>query len=383
MPTKSLFLLPPNTRAHTAHSCLYAIFSGHGDSKVAEIALERISAEILLGQLAGKTTEDEVKDVLRQAFVSAENGYTDWAGNFLAQKAMLQAELKGVSQYEISCKYKDIVRQLNYINDKLTIGASVVLALIHNRMLYICNVGNCRALLCKSDDNNVLRVVQLSVDHNLYNEDEILRLCQLGLDVQSFKQSPFFTTRCIGNYIGKAGYQDCSFLSSASSEPIIGQPEIVGAIPMDESCRFLLLMSGGLCKTLQDVFPTDTIQVNKEIIQMTVEQFRVQSTLMGVSQSTVHKVVQMHHDAFMRQIEDDNRSLFNVRDDITLLVRNFNFPMPNAIHKKHSQQHQVSFNTIAQQQPVNSMFGTDSANIITTTDSQYTDTNSSSSYSEL
>lgn len=364
------------------HSCLYAIFSGHGDAKVAEIALERISAEILLGQLAGKTTEDEVKDVLRQAFVSAENGYMDWAGNFLAQKAMLQAELKGVSQYEISCQYKDIVRQLNYINDKLTIGASVVLALIHNQKLYICNVGNCRALLCKSDDNNVLRVVQLSVDHNLYNEDEILRLCQLGLDVASFKQSPFFTTRCIGNYIGKAGYQDCAFVSSASSEPIIAQPEIVGAIPMDESCRFLLLMSGGLCKTLQDVFPTDTIQVNKEIIQMTVEQFRVQSTLMGVSQSTVHKVVQMHHDAFMRQIEDDNGTVFNARDDITLLVRNFNFPMPNAIHKKHSQQHQVSFNPVTQQH-VNSMFDTDSANIITTIDSQYTDTNSSSSYSEL
>lgn len=85
--------------------CLYAIFSGHGDSKVAEIALERISAEILLGQLIGKTTEDEIKDVLRQAFLSGENGYMDWAGNFLAQKAMLQAELKGVSQYEVQKRY--------------------------------------------------------------------------------------------------------------------------------------------------------------------------------------------------------------------------------------------------------------------------------------
>lgn len=259
-----------------------------------------------------------------------------------------------------------------------------MLALIHNSKLYICNIGNCRALLCKSDDNNVLRVVQLSVDHNLKNEDEILRLCQMGLDVQSFKQSPFFATRCIGNYIGKGGYQDSSFLSSATSEPIIAQPEIVGAIPLDESCRFLLLLSGGLCKTLQDVYPIDTIQVNKEIIQMTVEQFRVQSTLMGVSQSTVHKVVQMHHDTYMRQIEDENKCVFNVRDDITLLVRNFNFPMPNAIHKKHSQQHHQfsTFNSDANSHHINSMIDQDSENIITT-DSQYTDTNSSSLYSDM
>ena len=36
--------------------------------------------------------------------------------------------------------------------------------------------------------NGVLRVVQLSVDHDLRNEDELLRLSQLGLDVEKFKQ---------------------------------------------------------------------------------------------------------------------------------------------------------------------------------------------------
>lgn len=164
------------------------------------------------------------------------------------------------------------MKQLNSINDELSMGASVVLALIHYSKLYIGNVGNCRALLCKNDDNNVLRVVQLSVDHNLTNQDEHLRLCQMGLDVQSFNQSQFFTTRCIGNYIGKSGYKDCSFLSSATSEPITSQPEIVGAIPINDSCRFLLLMSGGLCRSLHDVYSSDTNQVNKEIIQMTVEQ---------------------------------------------------------------------------------------------------------------
>lgn len=146
--------------------------------------------------------------------------------------------------------------------------------------------------------------------------------------------APFVNTRCIGSYTGKSGYKDSAFLSAATSEPIISQPEIVGAIPLDESCRFLLLMSGGLCNTLHDVFESDTNVVNKEIVQMAVEQFRIQSTLMGVSQTTVHKIVQMHHDSYMLQIENNASSTFKQRDDITLLVRNFNFPMPNAIQKK-------------------------------------------------
>lgn len=124
----------------------------------------------------------------RQAFVAVERGYLESIDIILAQKAMLQCELEGISQYEISRQYKDILNQLNFINNELSIGTSVVLALIHQSKLYITNIGSCRALLCKNDSNNVLRVVQLSVDHNLNSEDETLRLQQLGLDIQSFRQ---------------------------------------------------------------------------------------------------------------------------------------------------------------------------------------------------
>lgn len=84
--------------------------------------------------------------------------------------------------------------------------------------------------------------------------------------------APFLSTRCIGCYIGKAGYKDSSYLSGASSEPVISQPEIVGPIAVDESCRFLVLMSGGLCKTLRDIYSNETSIVNREIVQMIVEQ---------------------------------------------------------------------------------------------------------------
>lgn len=62
------------------------------------------------------------------------------------------------------------------------------MALVFGGKLYVANVGDSRALLCKTDNNQVLRVIQLSVDHDLRNEDELLRLSHLGLDIDSIKQ---------------------------------------------------------------------------------------------------------------------------------------------------------------------------------------------------
>lgn len=73
-------------------------------TQVAEFSLQRIAAEILLGQLNEKgATEEDVKEVLRQAFVSAEKGYLDSIDSNLARKTVLQCELEGLSQYEVSC----------------------------------------------------------------------------------------------------------------------------------------------------------------------------------------------------------------------------------------------------------------------------------------
>ena len=47
---------------------LYGIFDGHSGSKVAAFAAQRLPEEILLGQLHGRVTDDEIKDVLKQVF---------------------------------------------------------------------------------------------------------------------------------------------------------------------------------------------------------------------------------------------------------------------------------------------------------------------------
>lgn len=86
----------------TCRRSIYAIFSGQGGSQVAECSLQRIAAEVLLGQLNEiGATEEDVKEVLRQAFISAEKGYLDSIDSNLARKTVLQCELEGLSQYEV------------------------------------------------------------------------------------------------------------------------------------------------------------------------------------------------------------------------------------------------------------------------------------------
>lgn len=253
-----------------------------------------------------------------------------------------------------------------------------MLTLIYNSQMYICSIGNCRALLCKTDENNVMRVNQMCVDHNVHNEDEALRLSQLGIDIQAMKQSPFQSTRCIGCYSGKAGYKDNSHMSGASSEPVVSQPEIIGPIPLDDSCRFLVLLSGGLRRILHDIYPNEAHAVNRELVQMIVEQFRTQSTLSGVSQSVVHKVVQMHHDTYMRQVDDPP---FQGRDDITLLVRNFNYPMPNAIHTQRNRSNHlqgVMMHRSPATQSTTFFSSSNRSSIIDTTNTYYTNSSTSS-----
>jgi serine/threonine protein phosphatase PrpC len=49
-------------------TCLYGVFDGIGGSKVAAYAAQNMPAEILLGQLVHKNTDDELKQVLHQVF---------------------------------------------------------------------------------------------------------------------------------------------------------------------------------------------------------------------------------------------------------------------------------------------------------------------------
>ncbi|KYM87348.1 TGF-beta-activated kinase 1 and MAP3K7-binding protein 1 [Atta colombica] len=366
---------------------LYAVFDGHEGTKAANFAMQRMAAEILLGQLNGKSTDEEVKEVLRQAFIAVEKGYQDSIGDLLAERASLQFDIPdGLTPYETYQKFPDLVDKLNALNCELSAGTSAVVALVYRGKLYVANVGDSRALLCKTDSNQVLRVVQLSLDHDLRNEDELLRLSQLGLDVESIRQGSHLgnqeNTRCLGNYLVKGGYREFEELTASMAEPIIAEPEIHGSIELDESCRFLLLMSRGLYKSLEEATGTD--QVNKELALIAVEQFRIQSTLTGVAQAVVDKVVRIHHDINMSNTQ--NTMTTGKRDDITLLVRNFNFPLSHALKSPTNRSdHSVRFNPVVQTAPINMLDNEDLSSTSTgiTDDNVDTSTTETSTTSDL
>ncbi|XP_076042482.1 TGF-beta-activated kinase 1 and MAP3K7-binding protein 1-like isoform X2 [Oratosquilla oratoria] len=308
------------------YTYLYGVFDGHDGAKAAYFASQRMPAELSFEQLTEKNTEEEVKAVFRDAFLAVENGFLESIDPKIAERTQLLDKIPdGMSQFEAAQKYPETFSRLQALEQEVSGGTTAVVALIHRGMLYVGNVGDSRALLCWKDRLGVLKVKQLSADHNTSSHDELQRLSNIGLDICKIKGAKLGNhdnTRCIGSYFIKGGYKEFDMLSDATAEPVISEPHIT-SIPIDESCRFLLLMSDGLYKSYEEAKPTD--QVNKEIAQMVVEQFVEQPTLTSVAQTVVDKVVRMHHDMYLTK-----QSNITTRDDITLIIRNFNFPLRQA-----------------------------------------------------
>lgn len=69
----------------------------------------------------------------------------------------------------------------------MSCGTGAAIAILKNNRLYVANVGESRVLLCKTDKDDVMRVVQPTIDHNLTNLDEVTRLTNLGLKISNGK----------------------------------------------------------------------------------------------------------------------------------------------------------------------------------------------------
>lgn len=304
----------------------YGVFDGHAGPRAADFAAQRMPAEILLGQLMGKETDKEVRELLHQAFLTVEKGFFESIDDLLAEKENLRLQLQGLKTMEAIERFPEVVQRLKCVTEEIQSGTTAVIALILDNRLYVANVGNSRAVLCKEDNDGKICIIPLTVDHTFANEDELLRLSHLGLDVsklrQDMKNNQRNCTRCIGNYTSKGGYKEFDNFSEATEEPIIAEPNIVGGITIDDKCKFLILMSEGLYRSMEEA--TKTTNPNTVLVNMLLEQFSKQSTLNGVAQAVVDKVVRIHSDTYTREGESQKR------DDITLLVRNFNCLLPNA-----------------------------------------------------
>ena len=91
-----------------------------------------------------------------------------------------------------------------------------MVAVLTSDRLYVANVGDSKAILACKENDGSLQVKQLSVDHDVDNEQELERLTALGLDREQLKKSGKLgtqkSTRSIGDYMLKGGYKDVDVL---------------------------------------------------------------------------------------------------------------------------------------------------------------------------
>ncbi|KAM4584228.1 TGF-beta-activated kinase 1 and MAP3K7-binding protein 1 isoform 9-T9 [Odontesthes bonariensis] len=304
---------------------LYGVFNGYDGSRVANFAIQCLTAELLLGQLNSSHTDNDVRRILTQAFDVVEKSYFDTIDDALAEKAHLSNYLLPHNESQ------KVQERLKELEQEVSGGATAVVALMLNNKLYVANVGTNRVLLCKSSSDGQNQVLQIGRPHSTDNEDELQRLTALGVDSARVRQAGQIagqsSTRRLGDYRVKINYNEIDLLSAAKTKPVIAEPEIHGSHSLDGVTGFLLLMSEGLINALESAHGPE--QVNQEIVAMVAAELAQQSSLEAVAQSVVERVKRLHHDVY---VSGRQRATYCSRhEDMTLLIRTLNYPLADAV----------------------------------------------------
>ncbi|XP_035769291.1 TGF-beta-activated kinase 1 and MAP3K7-binding protein 1 [Neolamprologus brichardi] len=313
---------------------LYGVFNGYDGSRVANFASQCLTAELLLGQLNSGHTDNDVRRILTQAFDVVEKSYFETIDDALAEKANLSNYLlphnENVPFHQLSPQSQKVMERLKELEQEVSGGATVAVALILNNKLYIANVGTNRVLLCKSSSDGQNQVLQIGRPHSTDNEDELQRLAALGLDSSRIRQAGQIagqsSSRRLGDYRVKFNYNEIDLLSAAKSKPVVAEPEIHGGQSLEGVTGFLLLMSEGLINALESAHGPE--QANQEIVAMVAAELAQQTSLEAVAQSVVDRVKRLHHDVF---VSGRQRATYCSRhEDMTLLIRTLNYPLADA-----------------------------------------------------
>jgi len=289
---------------------VYGVFDGFRGSKVSDFAIKKLPAELCLGQVSQNSTDEAVREALRQSFKTLDQEYF----NFIGEKLALRMA--------VGLENPNDPRLLQLDMETLVGASAAVSVLLNNKKLFVANAGDVRTVLCTTRPNGDVKALPLFIDHSINNEDEALRLTQLGLDKNDLAKITE-TTRCLGFHQVKGGYKEVDYLRNSQEEPVLSLPDCLGPIQLESHHLFMIVFTSSLSECLVDICN----DVNTELCRIVKEQFSENTTVSGVAQSVVDKVVRMHREHFEIKV-DDNVELR--REDISLLVRNFNAKLSNA-----------------------------------------------------
>lgn len=159
---------------------------------------------------------------MRQAFESIDGEYFSTIGEYLAKRMVMRFDQRVRPDDPTLAK----------LDAKTVCGASCVVAVLLNETkLFVASVGDTRAVVCSLRPEGTLKALPLTIDHVIgSNEDEALRLSQLGIDIGSAIAALGHSgyTRCLGHHRVKGGYKEIDLLSKVENEPVLAEPEIHG-----------------------------------------------------------------------------------------------------------------------------------------------------------
>eukprot|EP00117_Sycon_ciliatum_P045167 scpid57702/ scgid32497/ TGF-beta-activated kinase 1 and MAP3K7-binding protein 1; Mitogen-activated protein kinase kinase kinase 7-interacting protein 1; TGF-beta-activated kinase 1-binding protein 1 len=330
-------------------SFLYGVFDGHdGSARASEYAQDKFPADLLYDRLEKAHTEKQLCEALRQSFLAVEGGFFASLDATLARRAQIRGQLPpGLNDYQLYEKVPGLVTELQSLNEAITGGTTAALALIHQNSLFTANVGDSRVVLATCA-NSVLPMIShvsgglapaqdlveahlLTVDHDCNNDAELERLSSIGLDRDRIRRNKRVgsheNTRSIGDYSMKGGYKEFEEIRQAVSEPLVAEPFIQRALPIQNNWLFMFLMSDGVYKAVEESHGLPSHMANVYIAQIISHLLMSSASIQAATEGALNYILTDHLKAFLSG-DQEKAIRCRKRDDCTLVVRCFHHAVP-------------------------------------------------------
>ncbi|VAH93777.1 unnamed protein product [Triticum turgidum subsp. durum] len=229
----------------------YGVYDGHGGRAAVDFVSDHLGKNVVAAVLATTTEEaqgtepssgstDAVTAAIRAAYLATDS---ELVKQFRVQiRLTLKVRVK-VSEFGVKM---ELVTRNNW-EDKngLRGGSCAATALVKDGDIYVANLGDCRAVMCRGGV-----ATAVTSDHTAAREDERSRIENSGGYVS-----------CGSNGVWRV--QDCLAVSRAFGDAdlkrwVIPEPEI-RRLPLTAGCEFLVLASDGLWNKVSNQEAVDAV----------------------------------------------------------------------------------------------------------------------------
>lgn len=217
-------------QAGTAPAAFFAVFDGHAGYQVAEYA----SGHFLDFLVTDEAFQTSPLSALKNAFHKTEQAWHSSGGTGRA-------------------------------------GSTALAALVVDNELYLGNLGDCRAVLCRDSAS-----LQLTKDHKADTEEERARLTSAGWDVSN--DGYVFGELAVSRALGLGHYK----ADPSTQGAILSEPEL-HYMPLEKGDEFLVMASDGLWDVMS----------NQQVVRTARRELEMHNSPVGAAQRLVRDALKL------------------------------------------------------------------------------------------